>query len=166
MGNSTNPAVISARGQAAPTGTSDIAIGRIRVLGRVEFGQIVAGVDPAGVAPNADAQIGTVFVGGDWVASSIAAGATGGSNGVFGDPDDAKISGPGVKDEAGIFSRIRSLFIAGQALGTVGGTDHFGVVAEKVSAVTIGGAVFAITIGNGNDDIAVGITGDFRVNEI
>src|SRR5262249_61311103 len=40
IGNATNPAAIFARGSATPTATTDVAIGSLRVLGRVEFGKI------------------------------------------------------------------------------------------------------------------------------
>ena len=164
LGNGNHPAIISARGSATPTAASDLAIQTLRVLGRVEFAQILAGVDVSGTAVNADAQIGAVTVGGDWVASSLAAGAVPG-NGYFGDADDARLSGAGVKDEAGLSSRIASVAIGGQALGTLGAGDHFGIVAEEVAVVTVGMSL-ALGPGSGNDTVPVGITGDFRVNEV
>ena len=145
VGNATNPAIISARGKAVPTATSDVAIGSLRVLGRIEWAQILAGVDTGGGDKNADAQIGTVSVGGDWVASSIAAGAVnlgaddavGGvgpnaDNVNFGDAHDAKMSG--VPKDTGVSSKITSLTIGGQVLGTTAGvgTDFYGIVAEVV----------------------------------
>src|SRR5205085_7389524 len=66
LGNATNPALISARGQVTPSATADVAIGSVRVLGSVEYGFIRAGFDLDGYAMNADAQIGAVTVGGDW----------------------------------------------------------------------------------------------------
>src|SRR5262249_27907302 len=113
VGNKTNPAIISARGEATPTATSDVAIGSLAWLGRVERASILAGVDAAGVAQNADAQIGNVVIGGDWIASSIAAGVVAG-NGFFGDTGDAKMTGAGVKDDSPVFSTIRSVTIGGQ----------------------------------------------------
>jgi hypothetical protein len=167
IGNSTNPAIISARGKAVATATADLAIGKLTVRGRVEFAQILAGVDVSGVARNADAQIGSVYVGGDWIASNLVAGAVAGADGKFGTADDAKMSGASVKDEVGINSRIASVTIGGQVLGTVSGSDHFGIVAEQIGAVKIGGTPLALTAGIGNDDIPLGITGDFfRINEI
>jgi hypothetical protein len=160
IGNATNPALISARGKAVQT-TTDLAIGKLTVKGRVEFAQILAGFDLAGAGVNADAQIGPVTVGGDWIASSLVAGADA-TNGKFGDGDDAKIAG----GNAAIVSKIVSLTIGGQALGTVGGTDHFGIVAESVGLVKVRGTLIPTTAGNGNDDIAVGITDDFKLNEI
>jgi hypothetical protein len=165
VGNSTNPAIISARGKAAPTPTSDVAIGSLRVLGRVELAQIQAGVDATGAARNADAQIGVVSVGGDWVASSIAAGAVSG-NGLFGDTGDARMTGVGIKDDSLVVSKIARLTVGGQVLGTIGGADHYGIVAEVIGPVTVGGTLIPTTPGPSNDDFFVGITGDFAVNEV
>ena len=166
VGNATSPALIFARGSAAPTTTTDVAIGSLRVLGRVEFGKILAGVLSGEIAVNADAQIGSVFVGKDWIASSIAAGAIPGPNNFFGDGDDAKMSGIGIKDDPSISSKIGNVAIGGQVIGTVGGTDHFGIVAEIVGAVKVNGSSLPLTAGKSNDDVAIGITGDFEVNEV
>ena len=173
IGNSTNTAVISARGKAAPTATSDLAIGNLRVLGRVEYGLIWAGADVNGHPMNADAQIGPVSIGGDWIASSIAAGAVPDTTpdvppDFFGDGDDAKMAGGNVRDTA-ISSKITSLTIGGQALGTVdnvSANDHYGIVAEEVGAVRIGGTPLVLRAGNGNDNFLIGITNDFSVREI
>jgi hypothetical protein len=164
VGNVTNPAIISARGSAAPTPTSDIAIASLTVLGRMEFAQVLAGWGTNAAPKNADAQIGAVIVGGSWFASSIAAGALPGGNG-YGS-GDTKMAGAGVKDEATLSSRIASTSIGGQALGTVGGSTHFGIVAEIVGAAKVAGTSFLLTAGASNDDFLVGITGDFRVNEV
>jgi hypothetical protein len=164
-GNETKRAVITAVGQAIPTATTDVAIGRVTVRGRVEFGLIDAGLAPDRTARNADAQIGPVVVGGDWVASSLVAGSLPGATGLVGDSDDVKMSGAGVKDEPAVFSKVTSWTVGGQVLGTVGAGDHFGVVAEEVGVVSVGGTPIPMTAGAGNDDILLGITGDFRVNE-
>jgi hypothetical protein len=74
--------------------------------------------------------------------------------------------GAGVKDDPLAFSKIASLTIGGQVLGTLGGTDHFGVVAEVVGAVRVAGTLIPTVAGESNDDIPVGITGDVRVNEV
>ncbi|WP_020474975.1 hypothetical protein [Zavarzinella formosa] len=143
----------------------DLAIGRLTIKGRVEFAQILAGVDVSGTATNADAQIGPVSILGDWIATVIAAGAVS-TNAFFGDGDDVKISGAGVKDVATVSSKITSLSIGGQAIGTLGGTDFFGVVAENVGSLKIGGVAIPLVAGNSNDDHFLGITGDFKINEI
>lgn len=166
IGNSTNPVIISARGQAVPTATADVAIGKLTVLGHVDHALIMAGYDPSGAGVNADAQIGTVSVGGDWIASGLVAGAVAAADGVFGTADDAKMSGPGVKDVAGLFSSITSLTIGGQALGTAGGTDFYAIMAEHVMAVKIGGQSVILVPGNSNDDQFIGFTGDFKIREI
>src|SRR5262249_30194780 len=135
-------------------------------LGRVEFAEIRAGVGFGGLM-NADAQIGTVSVGGDWIASSIAAGTTSGPNSYFGDADDVKMSGNFIKDVPTVSSRIASLNIAGQALGYLPiAVVHFGIVAENIGAVRIGGTPLPLVPGNGNDEIVIGITNDFSVNEV
>jgi hypothetical protein len=166
LGNDTSPAVISARGSAAPTATMDVAIRRLTVLGRVESAQIVAGIDLEGLAANADAQIGPVVVGGDWIASSIAAGVGPGDDGFFGTDDDVDFADAGVKDVAGLSSRIASVTISGEALGTIGGTDHFSLVAETVGPVKVGGSLLNQTPGPGNDVVEIGTTGDFGIKEI
>jgi hypothetical protein len=160
-GNATNPAILSALGQAKPT-TTDVAIGSLTVKGGVEFAHILAGYATAGTAEVADAQVGPVSVGGDWVASSLVAGATAGADGVFGTGDDQVIPG----GKATISSRISSVTIGGQVLGTVGDSDHFGIVAQNVVSLKVGGTPIPLTPGNGNDDLVIGVTGDFTVHEI
>lgn len=170
IGNPSNPAIISAGGQQFASGSTDLAIGSVTVKGRVERGIIEAGVSPDNnfvfVPTNADAQIGTVTVGGDWIASSIAAGVVAGADGFFGTADDAKMSGPGVKDDPSVSSKIGKLRIAGQALGSLGGVDHFGIVAVNVSSMTLGGVPIPLLVGIGNDDFSMGITGDFAIREL
>lgn len=166
-GNSTNPAIIVARGQATPTATTDVAIGTLTVNGRAEFAQILAGVFPGGAAnQNADAHITNVTIGGDWISSSISAGVLAGVDAKYGTADDVKVSGAGVKDVAGLSSKITSLTIGGQAYGSPSVLDHFGIVAENVGSLKVGGTVLTLFAGNGNDDFAIGLFPDFRVNEI
>ena len=167
IGNDTNAAIISARGQKTPVGTVDKAIGTLTVNGKAEFAQILAGYDRTGAAKNADAQIGTITIMGDWIASSIAAGTSPGAGGFYGDAaTDAKMSGGSVKDDVNVFSSIGSITIGGQAMGTVGGADFYGFVAERVAAVKIGGLPLTLAADNSNDDFLVGVTGDLKVNEI
>lgn len=87
------------------------------------------------------------------------------ASGWFGD-NDAKMSMNYTKDVATISSRIASVTIGGQVLGTVGGADHFGIVAENVGAMTIGDTRLVLASGNSNDDFTIGITGDMRIHEI
>jgi hypothetical protein len=171
IGNSTSQAVISAGGQLGATGITDLAIGSVIVRGRVEHGLITAGVDPVTTLDyqpvNADAQIGSVFVGGDWIASSIVAGAVAGANGFFGDGDDTGMTGIALfKDNPIVFSKIGSVTIGGQVLGTIGGTDHYGFVAETIGTVHIGGSLVPTAPGMHTDDVSIGTTGDFSILEI
>jgi hypothetical protein len=160
-----SPVVISARGQAVPGVTTDVAIGTLHVGGRVEAAQILAGYDIDLSPRNADAQIGSLTVGGDWIASSAAAGANPGPDG-FGS-GDAKISGPGVTDSPGIISRIGSVSIAGEVLGGAAGAE-FGFVAEQVGAFSLGGLAIPLSPGPHNDlrPLSIGTTGDVTIHEI
>jgi hypothetical protein len=165
-GNTTNPVIISARGSATPTTTTDTAIGSLTVKGSVEFADIVAGVDVNGKAVNADAQIGNVLVGGNWTASSIAAGVTPGFGSYYGTFLDSVMSGTGVKNVATIFSKIAGVTIGGEAMGTIGGFDYYGIVAQDVGSVKIGIAKLPLKSGPDNDVIPIGITEDFDVREV
>jgi hypothetical protein len=169
--NGASPVIIAARGQAVQGKTSDLAIGKINIGGRVEFADILAGYEPAAgfstIASNGDAQIGAVTVGGDWVASSLVAGAmnAASSNMNFGDANDASI-GAG---SAGIIAKIASITIGGQVVGTPNSTsnsDHFGFVAEQINAVKIGGNTIALKAGPTNDNFDVGETNDMTVHEV
>jgi hypothetical protein len=170
VGNQTNAVLISARGQASPPVGSDSAIGILEVTGFVEHAMIYAGIDWFG-RTNADAQISTVTIGGDWIASNLIAGANTGGDGVFGTQDDLKLSGPTTKDLPSVYSRINSLIINGQLLGTEFTNDHFGVVAESVVNLSIGGNVVPMLAGRHNDDILLilsldGFYADFWLQEI
>ena len=178
--------VISARGQHQPlaTGaTTDVAIGKISIGGRVEYANIFAGYERDHVmsptvllATNADAQIGPVTVGGDWIASNLIAGATNdaGTAGTtddninFGDFfNDKKITGG--TDATGINSRIASITIAGQVFGSPASEhplDHFGFVAEQVGALKIGTHTFVLQGGIDNDGRIVAATQDVTLHEI
>jgi hypothetical protein len=72
-----------------------VVIGRVEVKGSAQFAVIVAGLDENQAAVNADAQVGSVIVSGDWIASSLASGVLPGLGGGFGDANDIKAAGPG-----------------------------------------------------------------------
>jgi hypothetical protein len=141
----------------------------VTVKGRVERGLILAGVDPiiqyAYESVDADAQIGAVSIGGDWIASSIAAGAVAGVAG-FGSPDDTRMSGQSVRDDPTVSSEIRSITIGGQIHGTASGGDQFGFVAEDVGRLKVAGSKVPLAPGNGNDDVSLVATGDVSVREL
>jgi hypothetical protein len=145
LGNDISSVIISARGQATP-GAADVAIGKITVGHRVEQVKVLAGYDTSLVAKNADAQIGTVTVGGDWIASDLVAGVKNVSLQNFGDDNDAKITGG---TDTSRTSKIGSITITGRALGAATSTGittdnrDFGFVAEEIGSMKIhGGTVF------------------------
>jgi len=172
IGNDTAVALISARGKLQPPAGSDIAIGSISVTGRVERALIIAGRDSYGLGHNnADAQITRVTVGGDWIASSLVAGADTGADGLFGTQDDVRMSGPGVKNLPNVLSRISNVTIGGQVIGSDGTADHFGIVAENIGVLTINGDVVPIFPGAHNDNRLLsadidGFFGNLRLREI
>jgi hypothetical protein len=160
--------------------TANVVIGKVHIGGRVEFAQIFAGYD-SGLGPqNADAQIGSIVVGGDWIASSVVAGAVnlgeddapGGTgadadNVNFGDEHDFKITEG--DDSSAILSRIGSIRIAGEIFGTpaaLSESDVFGFVAEQIGAVKIGARSLDLQPGAGNDGIIVGFKAATVVHEI
>lgn len=171
IGSSSNPVLITARGQLVPGTTTDIAIKSITVGGSVEFADILAGYDtsdiPAGVNP--DAQIGSVIVGSNWIASNLIAGvqddATPLRNASFGDNDDTKITTG--TDSPDRISRIARIVIKDQVFSTAIDTDHFGIAAQHIGSLKIGGTPIALTAGEANDlaGIALSTTDDLRVRE-
>ncbi len=169
IGNADSIATIVARGREVPTSTTDQAISRIIVRGRVEYASIFAGYDRDLVGKNADAQIGSVRVGGDWIATSVVAGAGPGLNARFGTADDIGLGGPGVKDTANTFSKIGSVSIRGTALGSpesVSTLDQYGIVAERIGPVRVRGIGIPHPSGLHNSDAAIGSTGDFKLHEV
>jgi hypothetical protein len=164
VGNATNPVVISAVGQAVvpPGSTRDVAIASLKVGGQVEFANILAGYDTNLTPVNANAQIGAVKVGGDWIASNLVAGVAAGSDGLFGTADDVLI--PDLNANPRIIASIASVTIGGQAQGTVAGGDHFGIVAQKIDALSVAGSTLPLTAGK--DVIPLGATGDFTAREV
>ena len=176
-GTGASPVVISARGQAIPLpagATTDLAMGKISIGGRVEFANILAGYNTSLGAANGDAQIGSVKVGGDWAASNLVAGAknlgtddaVGGpganaDNVNYGDSHDLSI---GVGN-ANILAKIASITIAGQVFGTplsVNMNDHFGFVAEQIGSIKVGGNNLVLPANN--TPLAIGETGDVSIH--
>jgi hypothetical protein len=129
---------ISAYGaDTSPKKGMDTAIGSIKVGGRVEWAIIAAGFGTAG--QNADASIGKIAVGGDWIASTVAAGTYVGADGLAATGDDERLSGMDVRDQEDLVSTIGSIVIKGQVFGTTGDTtDNFGFVAEFIKKAKIG----------------------------
>ncbi len=170
-GTAARPVFITASGVGDPKAPP--AIGKLAIKGSATFLNVLAGYsDPAGAALNGDSGIGSVSIGGDLIASNIVAGgATAGVDGKFGTLDDQR--GPNAAATERV-AAIASITVKGQLRGTVGGTDHFGFVAEFIGSVKIGAVKIPLLAGAGNDNVnspstallQLGSTGDFRVHEL
>jgi len=159
-----NAAMISARGTLAPANAAKaVAIGTVSIGGSVDHAQILAGYDLGGAAVNADANIGAVRVGQDWIASNLIAGATSGADGFFGNDDDELIA-----DGNAIVATIASIAISGVSTGREGGADHFGFVAEEIAAFNARGVKLTLAAGPRNDldGVAVGASANLRAREV
>jgi hypothetical protein len=156
--------------------TSDVAIAKLVVGGRVQYADILAGFSAdtstgvgnsffGVVAENGDASIGSVSVGRDWVASNLVAGAFNDAmvdNVKFGDANDKII---GMHDPA-ITAKIASVVIKGRVLGTVAPGDHYGFVAQQIGSMSIGGAKLPLTSGTDASILLAPLSNDVRVHEI
>ncbi len=162
-GTADDPVRILARGTDSQT--TPLAIGKLSIRGSATFLQVLGGYGAGGTqVRNADANLGAIIVGGDWVASSIAAGVDDGADNKFGTADDA--IGTLGNDPENV-SRIASITIKGQLRGTPAGvsaTDGFGFVAQEIGKLKIGAVTYpAITVAT---PLVLGATGDFFAREV
>jgi hypothetical protein len=158
------PVIISAVGHASlsPGAANDVAIASLKVGGRVEFAEILAGYDIVLNPVNGDAQIGAVTVGTDWIASTMVAGVMTAT--YFGSGSDTVIPA----SSATRSSKIASITVGGQVLGTpdsVDPFDHYAFESESIGSLKIGGTSIQLKAGRHNDDLYVGTTGDLRLLE-
>jgi len=147
---------ITAGGKATLHASGDVAIGKMTVGGNVDLAAIFAGYTPDLVGVNADAQIGKVTIGGDAIGLNLIAGVSPGSGNGFGNADDVKLSGAGVKDNAdsqSAISKIASVIIKGTAIGSLDPNDvtTFGIEAQHIGSIKIGGAKVPLIHGKSND---------------
>ncbi|HEX4083264.1 MAG TPA: hypothetical protein VHY22_00025 [Chthoniobacteraceae bacterium] len=164
-GQSTNPAIISAPGRGALTGnyTSDVAIGKITILGAAQYGDILAGygtdtnngAQPLGTGVNADAQIGTVTIDGALTATNIIAGAGPGSGG-FGTASSAALTGAGVSDLPTIISKISKIVLNGTLNAPSDPSATYGIAAQYVVSAIVDGQKVPLIPGPDNDTFAAG----------
>jgi len=155
---------ISARGALLPKNAGKaIAFGKVQIGEGFVRSELIAGYDKAGVAINPDANIGSIVIGGNFEASSIVAGATAGANTFFGDEDDTLIAGGNA-----VVARIAKITIKGTVLGSAPSADHFGIVAEQIGKLKIGGETQPLTRGPGSDStpLPLGGTADVTVLEV
>ena len=166
-GSPTTPALILADGIANPASTAKaVAIGSVTVGARVENAQILAGTDfysaSLGGVANADAGIGTITTGGDWIASSAAAGVDPGAGGLFGDGDTVETNNA----SATVASRIASIVIKGNLFGTPNTMgDSFAFTAQQIGALTIHGQKQTLSA-TSNDDRFLGANLDVLIKEL
>ncbi len=158
IGSADVAAQIIARGQAnlAATATSDLAIASIKIGGSVDRAVI-----DAGFGLNADAQIGSVNVTGDWSRSILAAGVDP-LSGFFDSATYTLIAD--ADDRGNIRARIGALVIKGQALGSPDGSGEFAFVAQEIGSAKIGKRT--VTLTTGPDVLALGTTGNLTLREI
>lgn len=154
VGTASQPVQLNAEGVIGQTIT--VALGALTIGGSVSFLQVLGGSPGLGGAvDNAVAEIGPVRVGGDWIASSIAAGVDPGQDHQVGTADDYLTTSGAVPMH---FAAIASIRIGGQVGGTVPGGDHFAFEAQRIGALSIGQARFVPA-----GALALGLSGDFSV---
>ena len=161
VGNSGASAIISAVGQAnlPANAKTDVAIGKVTVVGNTTYGDILAGYnsDTAnsmfGTGVNADAQIGTVTIGGTLQTTNIIAGVGPGMSG-FGTSGSAALSGQGVTDMPSIISKISSIVIKGNVIADSTPSESYGIAAQYIASAKVNGKTLPLTAGADNDTFA------------
>ena len=169
VGNASNPAIISAVGltNQSATAKTDVAINRLTVTGPAAKGSpvttyadILAGYNvdtsattPLGAGVSADAQINSVTIDGNMMATNIIAGVEAGTNG-FGTSSSVALSGSGVMDLPSIISTISKIIITGTTLPAAASTDTYGIAAQYIASASYDGAALKLTTGPDNDTFA------------
>ena len=162
-GSTTDPVYITGGGVDFFTNQPEasVALGKVVIKGNVVHAKILAGWDakadqmsafshrPAAV--NGDASIGSVEVRGSWTAGDIVAGAQDSGGNGFG-RNDALIT-PNV---AKSIAKIASVTIFGAGTGSTGIGEYFGIVAEQIGKLSVGGANFVLTSGKDHAEIDIG----------
>lgn len=147
-------------GGPVPAKGPAMALKSLTVGGDLDNTRILGGSSIFGGEP--DVAIGKVVINGDWIGSTLSAGVAAGNDSKYGTADDGLYNG-GV---AAIESRIASVVIKGQALGTVEKGGNFAITAENIGSVKIGKTKVALNPLAKDKYVAIGSTGDFVVNEI
>jgi len=147
-------------GGALPAKGPALALKSLTVGGDMDHSQVLAGRSIFG--NDADVAIGKVLVRGDWVASNLTAGVSAGNDTILGTSDDAVYPG----GNPAILSRIASVVIKGQAMGSLEAGGNFAITAEQIGSVKIGSLKVALNAKAKDQQIAIGNTGDFVVNEV
>lgn len=157
--DATKSVTISALGDlSATTAAKAVAIAGLSVKTNVLNARILGGFTTSLVATNPDAGIGKITVGGNWAASSIAAGVADSTANGFGQNDTLF---PG-DTKSTIFASIASVLIKGTATGSPSGGDHFGITAQRVLNLKTGTTIHLLT-GTANGILLDAANNDFRV---
>jgi hypothetical protein len=141
VGTNITRVTFTARGQASPTATTDVAIGKLTIAERAERMSVLAGYASNILPLNGNAQIGPISTGGDLAASHLIAGVrvVSGFGDVFGNPDDFIIG-----NLPNSIARIASIVIGGVVLGSPASSGRFGIESHTIGSLTING--FAVPI--------------------
>jgi hypothetical protein len=139
--------------------TSRNGFDQIKINGNVENALILAGYTKDGEPVNPDAKIGKVVVNGNWIASSMVAGVEDSTEDGFG-RNDTVITGDVTPT---ITSKIASLVIKGTATGSVAAGDHFGIAAQQIGKLSIGGDSVDLRGLTSEGILLDAANGDFRV---
>ncbi|MEA3186518.1 MAG: hypothetical protein QOD99_348, partial [Chthoniobacter sp.] len=136
-----------------------IPLPSLTVGGRVEHALIAVGFS-SGAWVDPDAQIGTVKVGGDWIASNLLAGIDP-TDGQIGDGNEHKAD-LGMRDHPELSSKIASIVIGGQVIGNVNDPSKtYGFGAEEIGSFKVNGVALSLTPGKNNDKFAsAGVVGN------
>jgi len=133
IGTATRPVLITGVGSLSPAGAR--AIDSLWVGGTMSRALVLGGYQ--GAAPqNGAARVGSVTVQGTMRASSIVAGVQSTAFPSFGSDSDRLIDGAGG-------SRIESVVVNGAARGSGNPAEVFGVVANSIGSVRLGGRIYA-----------------------
>jgi hypothetical protein len=139
-----------------------VAIDSMLVRGDVENARVLLGYNKEEVAKNPDASAGSVVVKGDWTATSLVAGvfdATGDGFGLNDTPADGDTT-------PSIVARIASVVIKGSATGSATEGDHFGITAQAIGKLSIGGEKVALSRTERDDILLDPVNGVFQVVEV
>lgn len=163
QGTPDHPATLSVSGKANPATAADaLAVKSIAIGGNVVFGEIFIGGSTRDFVTHLSVQAQSITIGGDFIASNIVNGFEPGADGFYGTADDK----PDDLDGNNLIkATIASIIIKGRATGTSSSGDSYGIQAEKIGSVTIGGRKVALDP-LGNDNVLVGAFADLRIREL
>lgn len=144
---------------AATSNAEALALKSFKVGGDFDHSEIRGGVFLSG---NPDVQLGRIAIGGDLIASNIIAGITAGKDTLYATDDDALFSG----GSPAIASRIASVVVKGQAIGSVEAGGRFAIEAEQIGSVKVGATKIALNKAGKDQFVPVGGTSDFFAHEL